>query len=274
MQLASSRPGPSECAELRWKASHLLKVKGAVQDTLSDVSKLGALFKTTCAHAATLSKLAEEGGGSTGLSALSTDLIDIVAYLEVQVHQVFLGPLAAFAHRIESALLLSHSYDSQSDELDAAELKYLALSSDTSIEARAHADHDLTDRRAEVALQYFDVATALDKTYASLQCVPHQAYAALLQSCQAALTSAFSPALADLIEEAALQEASLLEKMEGAVQMRATMPQPRLRDGETLCEGWLQKGSFNLAHDMAAMKEKYNRLKPWNKSVPLRQRPA
>ena len=62
-----------------------------------------------------------------------------------------------------------------------------------------------------------------------------------------------------------LEEEEMRKRAEEATQERAAMPQVRVRDGETLCTGWLYKGSFNLSHDTAVVKEQLNRLKPWNK---------
>lgn len=258
-------PGPSECGELRSRASHLQKASKSIHALVADVSKLGGFMKQVSTRSGALAKLADEGEGSGGMLEATVVLQGVVADLEAQLHEQFLAPLAAYAAKIDAALQLARHFDDQSQALDAAELKYLSLSRDASVETRAHGDHDLSDKAAALALDFFDCRAALGEAYSSLAFVPQRAYSSLLQAVQGACGRALTPKLERVVAEGDAASASLQERVAANAKFRASLPQPQLRSGTTLCEGWLHKGSFNLSTEVATVKEQLNRFKPWNR---------
>ena len=202
----------------------------------------------------------------------SLQLGDFAENLQHQISRLVVEPMREYHGAIGAALRQARTFDDESDALDAAHLKYLALSRDSPVETRAHAHTELCDRAAGVALSLFDSRCVLRETIEKQQIVPQRALAELLvaqlayhQSCTRLLT-ALMPQVSEMLAAADGADAALQQQREAAASERGAMPQPQLRDGSsTLIEGWLYKGAFNLSNEPESVKSHVNRLKPWNK---------
>ena len=180
-------------------------------------------------------------------------------------------PLNGFSKDIGDATKAARAFDEESDALDAAHHKYLSLSRDASVETRAYSHGELCDKAAGVALSLHDARSSLREACESQRVVPPRALSELLvaqlayhQSCTRLLTSVM-PHVSELLTSADTNQRSLEGRREASKAVRASMPHPIVREGKTLLEGYLFKGSFNLSNEPESVKGQFAKLKPWNK---------
>ena len=202
-----------------------------------------------------------------GVSDTFVQLGDFAENLQHQISKNVVEPLKQYHTTIGEATKAARTFDEESDALDAAHLKYLSISRDAPVETRAYAHGELVDRAAGVALSLHDARSSLNEACEMQRVVPPRALSDLLvaqlayhQSCTRLLTS-IMPNVSALLATADESERDVTAQREAASLVRDAMPQPTVREGTTILEGWLYKGAFNLSNETSTI----SRLKPWNK---------
>ncbi|KAL1503935.1 hypothetical protein AB1Y20_012396 [Prymnesium parvum] len=228
------------------KAAHLRALSPALHEWLATLRALADSLRLAGEGARLALPSAAAWGGELA-AALSSRL---------------LSPLSAHAAKVAAALELAHAYDAQADALAAAELRHLGLSRDAPLEVLAHSDVDVSDKAALAARLFVDCRAALEEAAAELAVLPQLAIAGMVRDVRDACAE-IAPRLEAEEAEAKAKQTKLQEDLAEYARVRATLPQPQLRSGTTLCEGWLYKGAFNLSTEVNH--HALNRFKPWNK---------
>jgi len=261
---------PTVRAELRGQLQRLKLVEANVQAFSASIEKLHAALGSTVMDASNVGALLSSSEQSQlDFQNVFVQMSDFAENLQQQLTQS-LEPLTEYKASIAAAARAARSFDEESEALDSVHHRYLSLSRDSPMETRATAHSDLCDKAAGVALSLFDAKAALRDGCAAQRVVPQRALCEVLvaqlayhQSCTRLLSS-IMPQVSAVMTSTDATTAALAEARQADVAQRAAMPRPQVREGTTLAEGWLYKGSFNLTSDGAGAGLK-EQLKPWNK---------
>ena len=266
----SPEDSPSARAALRGQLSHLKTVEAGVQRFAANAAELAATNTATLDMSTLGNLLSPAELAQLGVDHTFVQLQDFAQNMQHQLTRQVVAPLEAYRAELGAAIRAAKAFDEESEGLDAAHAKYLSLSRDAPVETRAHAHGELCDRAAGVALSLFDARSMLREGCAAQRSVPQRALTELLvaqlayhQSCTRLLTS-IMPQVSESLARTDAAKLAADERKEADRHARAAMPRPQLREGLTLAEGWLYKGTFNMGGEHG--QGQLSRLaKPWNK---------
>ena len=265
---------PQLRAELRARLQQVRQLESSVSAFAVGVAELSTSLSNTGLDPEYVKDLLSPTElGALHVGDTFTQLGDFAENLQHQLSRLVVDPLREYAAACGAAARQAKAFDDESEALDAAHAKYLSLSKDSPIETRVYAHQELCDRAAGASLSLFDAKAALREGCAGQRVVPQRAVCELLvaqlayhQSCTRLLTSVM-PRASELLAAAEGRKARLDDEQARVELERAAMPRPQVRDGGTIKEGWMYKGTFALSHQSHHHHgvKQLSRLKPWNK---------